>query len=308
MKMNEIRHFSGKPSIITLDNDIFEAKCINCKNKKCLKYVYNEITNNQVKIPTSIDSYVCPVGAISEKNGKVIIDNDKCIKCGLCAARCLTGAIYFNGDKFVISGYKNDIENKYVSLIHVGQIIQENDTIINDIYNRLIQSNVNPNILSRNLLNQCGIQTILSRTGDVNLRMDGIIINNNRIGVCEIEFNNDVLSCPRCILDDIAVLCSRYDYDLEEILALVISLYLPNNRTDYWRVIKDIKNILDIEIQTLSIGFLLITMWNFKKVNLISNQFYKDCDNNSLRENMEVVLNRKVNVIDDNNGILDSLK
>ena len=35
----------------------------------------------------------CPVNAISEGDGKYVIDADTCIDCGTCAATCPTGAI-----------------------------------------------------------------------------------------------------------------------------------------------------------------------------------------------------------------------
>ena len=35
----------------------------------------------------------CPVNAISEGDGKYVIDADACIDCGTCAAACPTGAI-----------------------------------------------------------------------------------------------------------------------------------------------------------------------------------------------------------------------
>jgi len=35
----------------------------------------------------------CPVGAISEGNGKFEIDADACISCGSCAAQCPVGTI-----------------------------------------------------------------------------------------------------------------------------------------------------------------------------------------------------------------------
>jgi ferredoxin len=34
----------------------------------------------------------CPVGAISEGEGKMVIDPDTCISCGTCAGACPVGA------------------------------------------------------------------------------------------------------------------------------------------------------------------------------------------------------------------------
>ena len=35
----------------------------------------------------------CPVGAISEGEGKYVVDADACIDCGACEGECPTGAI-----------------------------------------------------------------------------------------------------------------------------------------------------------------------------------------------------------------------
>ena len=34
----------------------------------------------------------CPVGAISEKDGKYVINADECVDCGACASVCPVGA------------------------------------------------------------------------------------------------------------------------------------------------------------------------------------------------------------------------
>ncbi|MDR2794564.1 MAG: 4Fe-4S binding protein [Holosporaceae bacterium] len=39
---------------------------------------------------------VCPVGAISENNGVMVIDKSICLECGCCAASCPSRAIIFD--------------------------------------------------------------------------------------------------------------------------------------------------------------------------------------------------------------------
>ncbi|MDR0753113.1 MAG: 4Fe-4S binding protein [Holosporaceae bacterium] len=39
---------------------------------------------------------VCPVKAISEKNGKIVIDENKCLGCGCCASSCPNHAIEYD--------------------------------------------------------------------------------------------------------------------------------------------------------------------------------------------------------------------
>ncbi|MBQ7673736.1 MAG: 4Fe-4S binding protein [Alphaproteobacteria bacterium] len=38
---------------------------------------------------------VCPVGAISKKDGVVVIDQSVCLSCGCCASACTSDAISY---------------------------------------------------------------------------------------------------------------------------------------------------------------------------------------------------------------------
>lgn len=73
-----------------------------------------------------------------------------------------------------------------------------------------------PNIITRNLLLALGEKAMIRRRGDVYLRIDSLAEFNDRIAIFEIEFHSDSLESPRAILDDIAVLSSRYGIPKEQ--------------------------------------------------------------------------------------------
>lgn len=136
------------------------------------------------------------------------------------------------------------------------------------------------------------------RIGDVYTRMDAVYAGraewDKTIGVIEVEFGRDTLDASRGILDDIAVLHSRSHINKNTNSALVVCLSFPNRRQGYFQVIKDIKNVLDLEIQTISLGALLLFVWNSSIINLGKREFYTDFDNMSIQVAVENRLGRKV--------------
>lgn len=48
------------------------------------------ITDDCIACGACIDE--CPVGCISEQDGKIVIDKDTCAECGSCAEVCPVGA------------------------------------------------------------------------------------------------------------------------------------------------------------------------------------------------------------------------
>lgn len=308
MKIDKIVYQPEQPADLLLENSKIKASCVNCKHKHCINYKMDEINSEQVEIPTNIISDVCPTNAI-KFNEKVTIDQDKCIGCGLCASRCVNGSIFIKDGKALVN-YENTAfkEEDFCNIKKEGNIVEINYNNIDAIYTSIIKNNIPSNVITRNLLKQIGVDVYLSRKGDVNQRMDGLLITDDKRGVLEVEFGNDVLSCPRSILDDLAVMCSRYEYDLEDTIALIVCLSLPNNRTDFWRVIKDIKKVLGIEIQTISIGVLLFCVWTNKKISLANGEFYCDVDEKTLRSKVDTLFDEDIDFLDEKWNVMDIKK
>ena len=327
--ISKIKVSPCKPTVIYFsNNNQITSTCLKCPNTPCYKFSNSELSLKALSdFSYDRSKLVCPVDAISidAKEYTPVINAEKCIGCGLCSYRCPVKAIYIYNNSAILKNinFKNDINFYECNDIDIfysnlqllskvsfeGSIIYESDSTLNNLYNNISKINKkNPNLpnnLVKSILLSLGTTYNSTRTGDNNFRMDGIMGNSKKLGVCEIEFGNDLLNSPRNILDDIAVICSRYSKILSDIYPLIVSLELPNTRSEYWRVIQDIKNILGIEINSISIGSLFILMWNLKKINITTLNFYSDCNNLSTRKYVETILNRKVNISQGFKSILE---
>ena len=318
-----------KPLAIFNDNSKCNLACIKCQKPLCMFLDNEEINKNILQnFPHDRNNLVCPVNAITwnESLDYPVIDNEKCIKCGLCLKRCPIGALYYdNGVKLNIStNDKQDmleaneqninIHNKQIlqlsGVIKDGQIFDETNELLGSIYNKLskVPSSYH-NLVVRNILISLGLNCEVRRIGDVYTRMDAIYSSlDNTFGAIEVEFGKDTLDAVRAILDDIAVLNSRYGIDKNNNKALVVCLQLPNARQGFWQVVKDINNVEKLNIQTVSIGSLLILVWNFKKLDLSKDNFYIDFDMMSIRDAIEKIIGRKLNITDKVLGIFEPSK
>lgn len=139
------------------------------------------------------------------------------------------------------------------------------------------------------------------------MRMDGFYQTVDQYGVVEIETGLDMLDVSRALLDDIAVVDARYGIKKENIHPLAICLGLPNKRTDYWQVVKDILKVTNVQINTVTFGMLLIFLWDLRELNDY-DIFYIDVDNSSLRKKAETFLERKIHISVGHFGILENMK
>lgn len=303
-----------------------KAGCINCINPKCMSL--NDEDIECVEFPDiahDMSKYLCPVNAIKSGAEQVVIDEEKCIGCGLCVTSCPVGAIYLKDGKARVSrADKKELDILSVDVTGIQKqkmFLEENDTVnkagiiqkeseriigcICDEIKRMTQEE--QNILARNLLIKLGNHATLARQGNVYMRMDGFYSNKKQFGVVEIETGADMLDVSRAILDDVAVVNVRYDVDKNKNHPLAIVLSLPNKRTDYWQVLKDIRDIVEMPIGTITFGALLILLWNNKAV-CDFDRFYVDVDNSSIRSAVSELVGRSINVGDGFYGVLENGK
>lgn len=302
------------------------AGCINCVNPRCMYLRNEDIGCGEFSgISYDMSKLVCPVNAIKSGEERIEIDENKCMGCGLCVVSCPVGALYLKGGKARISvgdrkhmqelsvndaGIKE--QNKFIQNIVVGngrgRLCRESDCVMESVYKGIRKmSQREQNILARNLLIRLGNQATLARQGNVYMRMDGFYSNSRQMGTVEIETGTDMLDVSRAILDDVAVMNVRYGIEKERNHPLAICLNLPNKRTDYWQVVKDIRDIVKISICTVTFGALFILMWNNKEI-IDFDRFYIDVDNSSIRKDIVRILGRNIHISDGFYGILENWK
>lgn len=291
------------------NGDSCHIGCLGCLNPRCMSFSEEEIECNYIEgFPYDRNTNVCPVEAISWNTTSAVpeINPTNCMSCGICVSRCPVGALYFTSDgevrvatsdtQYVEFKESNDtnqsIHNTQTAqlseLPRAGVALNVSDQIIEGIYEKLFRLRNNyHNSVGRNLLIALGCKCSTRRIGDVYTRMDAVYLSNGgSFGAVEIEFGRDTLDASRAILDDIAVLNTRYGVNKNNDRAIVICLQLPNARQGYWQVVKDIKEVENIKIGTITIGALMFLLWNGCKLEPEGDLYYIDYDDMDLRQKL----------------------
>lgn len=329
---NNVIHYENRPAELVLSDFSNErAGCLRCTNPRCMYFSNSEITCDEVPdFPKDSATNVCPVNAIKwERHAdQPTINNDLCFKCGLCMKRCPVGAIYYSKGRVKVNAEISSIQESVLPTrenisVHRKQmdiltkvkkwgcyIREHRGETIREAYDKLGHLNNNyHNIVGRNLLIGLGCRCSMRRIGDVYTRMDAVYSSTNgAFGAVEVEFGKDTLDASRGILDDVAVLNTRYGIKKNAETPLVICLQLPNARQGYWQVVKDINCVESIKINTVSIGALLLMLWNNVTLDMKDNPFYADYDNMEIRTRLEYILDAEIKLPIKDLGILEPEK
>ena len=113
----------------------------------------------------------------------------------------------------------------------------------------------------------------MRRKGDNNVRIDAVAaFEDGNLAAVEMEFTNAAIESPRALLEDLAVLHSRYGLSVEAVYPISILLTLPNVRSEYYRVIDDIEAVLGIKCRTITVPVLLLLAWRFTQVRTLDQE------------------------------------
>jgi hypothetical protein len=186
-----------------------------------------------------------------------------------------------------------------------GEFLSESDNILDELRTKMLDawSRVGdrfPVHLARNLLIAAGCGAAMRRKGDVFARMD-IVLGQPwpDFGCAEVEFGDEaVLDAPRDLLDDIAVCVGRHGRNLLPLEALIITDVLPNRRSEYWRIIQDVRKVLEVKIGTVTVLALCMLVWRGRKMSeLPPGIFHVDIDTPSYRKAvLEPLLGRELKI------------
>ncbi len=275
--VTDVHYKPGERTVVMLaDGRAGAGTCLGCGSAPCMEKDDSELTlfGALDAFPGDPSRDVCPTKAIrwdGENSGAFVVVDD-CIGCGLCISRCPYGAINLadgltatvetaDPHRLVVAG---PMKGEHPEVKRSGQIATLDAPAATNLPTTVeALDDARATLLVRNLLNEVGLNARTRRRGDTNMRIDAVgFSRSERPFVAEIETSAGVLESPRALLEDVAVLHSRYGYAVDAIDPVSIILSFPNVRSEYYQVIRDIKKVLGLRCRTITVGALVALLWN----------------------------------------------
>lgn len=289
--INEIQIFPEQPAKWITNNKLeFKSHCVACISRSCMEYKPTEIKDSEVLseefgVRGSLTYKTCVVDAISfdDITNTAVINEETCFACGVCVERCPVKAIYLTSTtaKVNIEIRKNttiklsslDFYDQFLSNIRKARVVgyhqipnQENLSILMERLKTLIEGKtkkIDINLFARNLLRSQGYLAISYLQGIQYSTIDVIARNkqgNQETLVVEVETTN-AIETPRILLVALAIMVERHQLNDKNAKLLSLGFVFPNNREEFWNVLEDIKNVLDLDILFITIPSLIVLLW-----------------------------------------------
>lgn len=273
--------YSERTAVVLADGRAGAGTCLGCGSAPCMEKDDSELTlfGALDAFPGDPGRDVCPTRAIrwaGEYAAAFVVAGD-CIGCGLCVSRCPYGAISLSDgltatvettdpDRLVVKG---PAKGEHPQVKRSGQIATLDAPVATNLPTTVgALDDARTTLLVRNLLNEVGLNARTRRRGDTNMRIDAVgFSRSERPFVAEIETGAGMLESPRALLEDVAVLHSRYGYAVDGIDPVSVILSFPNVRSEYYQVIRDIEKVLGLRCRTITVGALAALLWNCAKLD-----------------------------------------
>ena len=268
----------GTPAILSSGSaKAFESGCLGCPDQPCVKFEGEELAiPARIDAPYSPDPAVCPTDAIgATTSGTVSVDPDACIGCGLCVVRCPVGAIYLDPNQ-VVAVVSRPGSNYVNATYSGGEFEHTRNAIATHVSGAPRQTaevhfvvaqlrRMEPQLgaaalrlFVRNVFLILGAASRLQNQGDHNAVSEILVDSKDRLWIGEIEASGDVLDAARRLVSGVAIGRARYRRNPDELTPVLFLVRLPNERVDYYRIVRDVRDRLGVGIRTVPIAVLLL--------------------------------------------------
>ena len=254
-----------------VDGDAREAHCLHCPDSPCIRFSETELSlPMRVDAPRSTDPSVCAWGALTFRPEAAPETSESCVGCGICASRCPVAAIHLSNVKAAVStatgaslaastadaheAVRSTVEASlaWPSSVDVQLLLKQVKEAESNADAKALQ------LLTRNTFLLSGASARLGKQGDHNGLAECVVEDPATEHVFMVEIDRDGgLDGARRVLGSVAVACNRLGLKSSDVTPVVVFTRLPNLRSEYYRLVQDATNRLDVQIRTLTMSILL---------------------------------------------------
>lgn len=269
----------GEGAAVEFSDGTAVGECLCCPDRPCIQYSDEETTASVIlEITRDPNRDVCPFDAVTvDTSGAPVISEAACSGCGLCVTRCPVGAIAWSDTGTAVVQAATGIITEPTEDLASHLLARDRGFAAKELYvpeghewhvlrKRFDDESqgLRPTflrILVRNLLRGLGVAAHAGVRGDTSDRTEITFSDGEVVGVVEIEARGDLLEGVRRVMTTVAVAHSRRGVSRANLSPAVFVLQMPNQRTDGYELVRDLSEVLDLEVAILPIAALHLAMF-----------------------------------------------